>query len=164
MIIHYSNVNEIALYIDAGEMAACGFDELCKEDAVILAEAAITDLGLAGALSEIEAFSGNGGAMIFASLRARPTIMVLRFLSLNCLLDAARAAGKLAPERSTLFSLDGTYLLLAYNASAAFSCFISEYAPYVSAVDYSLPFIFEHGKLLAENNALARLSGLNHKA
>ena len=158
MIIHRSGVNGIALYIDAGEMAACGFDELEEDNARALAEVAINDLGITASLSGIEAFSGNGGAMIFAYLRARPRAAIFEFSCLDNLLDAARAACYLAPERSSLFFLDGKYILLVLSASDAFSLFISEYARRIPNPDDYIPYLWEHGKLLERENALNRLS------
>lgn len=159
MIVHRSGVNGLTLYIDAEEMACCGFDELGEDAARALAEVAISDLGLTASLNEIEAFAGAGGALIFASLRARPRAVMFEFSCLDYLLDAAKSALYLEPGGSSLYLLDGKYILVGFNASDAFALHMSEYARRMPDLDGYELFLREHGKLLEPENALVRLAG-----
>lgn len=158
MIVHRSGSSLLTLYINDEEMQACGFEDLEEEAARILAESAISDLGLSASLGEIEAFEGVGGALIFASLRSPRRTVLFRFRGIDSLLDASRAAKYLRPGRSSLFLLEGDYILLIHSANEALVIHMSEYAEQLEGPEGFPFYLLEHGQLLEADNALARLS------
>ncbi len=159
MIVHCSGNNGLALYIDAEEMAARGLNEMGEDAARAFAEDALNNLGLAASLSEIEAFSGAGGTMIFASLRSRRHSAAFEFPSLDALLDSAASASFLDSRSSSLHLLDGKYIITLFDATDALALHMSEYARRLPDTESREIFLREHGALLEPENALARLAG-----
>ena len=159
MLIHQCPDKGLALYIDAEELAACGFSEVCEKAARVFTEEALNDLGLpVSALEEIEAYQSGTGALIFASLRREGTTACFAFGNFDDLLFAAKCAKKTPAPRSSLLRCGGKYMLMVQNASNALIMLMGEFGETAPVSDSLWRHWREQGELLIDSRALERLS------
>ncbi len=161
MVVHRAGKNCVTVYIESAEIHAHGWKELGKDEAHSVVTAALGNLGLETALlDQIEAYTGRVGVMLFVQLKedTEQGALFFSFDSIDALLDATCVSGR---AKSSLFWLDGAYILHVDGSGRAFQHLAERLSEYGQIMAYKKGyerFLSEHGKQLIGRNALGRLA------